>query len=115
MSGEVRFSELEMGFSSSDNSVIPKVTSPSTPYKAWNISCALSRKDEKRIRDRFQFPDFVKIRISSGEDRTCHSYADKVCFYEVDFTSGLLFPIHPFVRELFAYLHLASAQLVLNS
>ena len=45
----------------------------------------------------------------------CHSYADEVCFYEADFVSGLRFPIHPFVRELFSYLHFASAQLVPNS
>ena len=36
-------------------------------------------------------------------------------FYEIDFTSGLHFPIHPFVREPFSYLHLAPAQLVPNS
>ena len=53
MFGEVRSSELKTGLSSSDDSVIPEVTSPSTPYKAWNISCALSGKDEKLIRDRF--------------------------------------------------------------
>ena len=47
MSLEVRSSELEMGLSSFDDRVIPEVTSPSTPYKAWNIPCALSEKDEK--------------------------------------------------------------------
>ena len=36
-------------------------------------------------------------------------------FYEVDFTSGLRFLVHPFVRELFSYLHLALAKLVPNS
>ena len=41
MSGEVRSSELETGLSSSDDREVPKVTSPSTPYKAWNIQCAL--------------------------------------------------------------------------
>ena len=94
--------------------MIPKVTSPSTPYKTWNIPYALSEKDEKWIRDRFQFSNSVKIRIPSGEDRACHSYADEVC-YEADFTSGLCFPVHPFIRELFAYLHLAPTQLVPNS
>ena len=112
---EVRSSELETRLSSSDDRVIPEVTSPSTPYKAWNILCALSEKDKKRISDRFQFPDSVKIRIPSDENRACHSYANEVCFYEVDFTSGLRFPIHPFVKELFAYLHLAPTQLVPNS
>ena len=53
MFGEVRSSELETGLSSSDDRVVPKVTSPSTPYKAWNIPCAISGKDGKRIRDRF--------------------------------------------------------------
>ena len=47
MSREVRSSEFETGLSSSDDCVIPEVTSSSTPYKAWNIQCALSEKDEK--------------------------------------------------------------------
>ena len=66
MSGEVRSSELETGLSSSDDRVIPEVTSPSTPYKAWNILCALLEKDEKLIRDRFQFLDLVRIMIRLG-------------------------------------------------
>lgn len=112
---EVRSSELETGLSSSDDHVISKVTSPSTPCKAWNILCFLTGKYEKRIRDRFQFPNSVRIRIPSDEDRACHSYADEVYFYEANFTSGLCFPAHPFVRELFSYLHLALAQVVPNS
>ena len=113
MFGEIRSSELEMGLSSSDNREILEVSS--TPYKTWNIQCALLEKDEKQIRDRFQFPDLFRIKISSDEDRACHSYADDVCFYEADFASGLRLPVRPFVRELFAYLHLALAQLVPNS
>ena len=66
-------------------------------------------KDEQRIRDSFQFLDSMNIRIPNDEGRVCHSYANKVCFYEADFVSGLRFPIHPFVRELFFYLHLAPA------
>ena len=52
--------------------------------------CSLTRKDEQWIRDRFQFPDSVKIRIPSDKERACHSYANEVCFYEADFTSGLV-------------------------
>ena len=44
MSGKVRSSELEIGLSSSDDCVIPEVTFPSTPYKAWNIPSALLEK-----------------------------------------------------------------------
>ena len=92
MSGEVRSSELETRLPSFDDRVIPEVTSPSTLYKAWNIPCTLLEKDEKQIRDRFQFPDLVRIRIPSDEDRAYHSYVDEVCFYVADFTSGLRFP-----------------------
>ena len=112
---EVRSSDLEMGLCSSDDHVIFEATSSSTPYKAWIISCSLMGKDEKRIKDRFQFPDLVKIRIPNDEESACHSYAHEVCFYEADFNSGLRFPVHPFVRELFSYLHLALAQLEPNS
>ena len=95
--------------------VISEATSISTPYKAQNILCSLTRKDEQRIKDRFQFPDSVKVRIPSDKERACHSYANEVCFYEANFASGLRFPVHPFIRELFSYLHLALAQLVPNS
>ena len=43
---EVRSSDLEMGLSSSDDCVVSEATSVSTPYKAWNISCSLTGKDE---------------------------------------------------------------------
>ena len=39
--GEVRCSELEKGLFSSNDHKVPKVTSPSTPYKAWNIKYTL--------------------------------------------------------------------------
>ena len=74
----------------------------------------LRRRSEKRVKDRFQFPSSVKIKIPDGEDRACHSYANEMCFYEADFISGLRFPIHPFIRKLFFLLQLASAQLVPN-
>ena len=50
---EVRSSDLETGLSSSDDRMISKATSVSTPYKAWTISCSLTGKDEQWIRDRF--------------------------------------------------------------
>ena len=107
--GEVRSSELKTGLSSSEDQGVLEVTSPSTPHKAWGICCSLKEKDEKRIRDRFQFLSFVKIRILDGGYKACHSYADEVCFYEVDFDSGLCFPVHSFIRKLFFLLQLALA------
>ena len=113
--GEVRSSELKTSLFSSGDRRALEITSPSTPYKAWDICCALKEKDEGRIRNKFQFPSFVKVRISDGNDRACHSYVDKVCFYKANFVSGFRFPIHPFLRELFSHLLLSPAQLVPNS
>ena len=43
---EVRSSDLEMRLSLYDDHVISEATSVSTPYKAWTISCSLTKKDE---------------------------------------------------------------------
>ena len=107
--GEVRSSELKIGLFSSGDRRALEVTSPSTPYKAWDSCCALKGKDEWRIRNTFQFPSSVMIRIPNDDDRACHSYTDEMCFYEANFVKSLCFPIHPFLRELFNYLFLAPA------
>ena len=112
--GEVRSSELETSLSLSEDRGVFGVTSPSTSHKAWGICCSFREKDEKRIRDRFQLLSSVKIRIPDDDDRACHSYVDEVCFNEVDFINGFHFPIHPFIREFFFLLQLASIQLVPN-
>ena len=113
--GEVKSSELETGLFSSKDSRAFEVTSLSTPYKAWDICCVLKRKEKGRIRNRFQFPSSVKVRIPDDDDRACHSYANEVCFYAANFVNGLSFPIHPFLRELFSHLLLTLVQLIPNS
>ena len=105
--GEVRSSELETGLSSFEDHGILEVTSPSTPHRAWGICCSLREKAKKRIRDRFQFLSYVKIRILDGDDRACHSYAN--------FADGPCFLVYPFIRELFFLLQLAPTQVVPNS
>ena len=85
------------------------------PFKGLRVLCTLKEKDESRIRKRFQLPPSVKIRIPSASDRACSYFPNEVCFYEANFVSGLCFPIHPFIRELFFCLKLALAQLVPNS
>ena len=50
---EVRSSDLEIRLSSFDDRVISKATFVSTLYKAWNISCSLTGKGKRRIKDRF--------------------------------------------------------------
>ena len=61
--GEVRSSELVIGLSSSKDHGALEVTSLSSPHKAWGICYALKEKDKKRVRDKFQFLSFVRIRI----------------------------------------------------
>ena len=78
--GEVRSSELVIGLSSSKDHGALEVTSLSTPHKAWGICYALKEKDKKRVRDKFQFLSFVRIRIPDSDNRACQSYANKVCF-----------------------------------
>ena len=113
--GEVMSSELKTGLSSSEDHKALKVTSPSTPSKAWDVCCVLKRKYEGRIRSRFQFPSLVRVRIPNDNDKACRSYVDEVCFYEANFVSGLRLPIHPFLRKLFSHLSFAPTQLVPNS
>ena len=112
---EVRSSELKTFLSSSEGRGALEVSFLSTPYKAWSIHCALKEKDEGWIRNRFKLPPSIKVRIPDCDDRVCHSYADKVCHYKVDFANDLRFPLHPFIRELFYHLLLTLAQLVPNS
>ena len=83
-----------------------------TPFIALRVLYTLRKKDESRIRNRFQFSPSIKIRIPNASDRVISYFPDEVCFYEVDFVSGLCFLIHPFIRELFLLLKLALAQLV---
>ena len=85
--GKVRSSELEIGLSSFEDRGALKVTSLSTLHKVWDIRCALKEKDEKRIRDGFQFPSSIRIRILDSDNRAYHSYNNEVCFYEADFVS----------------------------
>ena len=76
--------------------------------------CTLEGKDESRIRKRFQIPPSIIIRTPSASDRACSYFPDEVCFYKANFVSGLRFPIHPFIRDLFLRLKLAPTQLVPN-
>nr|POF09658.1 hypothetical protein CFP56_10837 [Quercus suber] len=53
--------ELETSLSSFEDHKALEITSPSIPYKAWDVCCVLKGKDKGRIRSRFQFPSSVRI------------------------------------------------------
>ena len=117
---EVRSSELETGLSSNDDPMeAGGDTTISAPqevraFYALDRMCGLDADTLSRFKDRFPFPDRVRVRLPSEEERACHFFLGEVCFYEVAFLCGLRFPIHPFVMELLGHFGIAPGQLMPN-
>ena len=116
---EVRFSELETGLSSSGDPMEGD-TAVSAPRKirafyALNEECGLDDDTLGRFKDRFQFPERVKVRLPSKDEQACNFFPGEVCFYESSFACGLRFPVHPFLMKLLDYFGIASGQLMPNS
>ena len=101
---EVGSSELKTGLSSSSDPMEGD-TVVSTPYKvrafyALKEVYGLDADTLGRFKDRFQFPERVRVHLPSEEDPACHFFLGEVCFYESTFACGLRFPVHPFLMEL---------------
>ena len=116
---EVRSSELNIGLSSSDESVEGD-TAVSTPqevkaFYALEEACRLDADTVARFKDRFQFPERVRVHRPNDEDRACHFFPGEICFYEAAFSYGLRFPVHPFIMELLDHFGIAPGQLMPNS
>ena len=87
---EVQSSELETRLSSS-NGLEGGDTAVSTPRVVRTIHalkevCGLDEETVSRFKDRFQFPECVRVRRPTNEDRACHFFPGEVCFYEATFT-----------------------------
>ena len=116
---EVRSSELHTGLSSSGKPAEAD-TAVSTPrevraFYALEEACGLDADTVARFKDRFQFPERFRVRQSSDEDRACHFFPSKICFYEAAFSCGLRFSVHLFIMELLDHFGIALGQLMLNS
>ena len=116
---EVRSSELETGLSSSGNPERGD-TAISAPrvvraFHALEEVCGLDDETVGRFKDRFQFPERVRVHRPTNEDRACLFFLGEICFYEVAFTCGLRLPIHPFILELLGFFSIAPGQLMPNS
>ena len=116
---EVRSSELETGLSSSGN---PEGgdTAISAPrvvraFHALEEVCGLDDETVGRFKDRFQFPERIRVRRPTNEDRACHFFLGEICFYKAAFTCGLRLPIYPFIMELLGFFGIAPGQLMPNS
>ena len=77
--------------------------------------CGLDANTVARFKDRFQFPERVRVRRPNDEDRACHFFPGEICFYEAAFSYGLRFPVHPFIMELLDHFGIAPGQLMPNS
>ena len=88
---------------------------PVKAFYALGEACGLDANTVARFKDRFQFPERVRVRRPGSEDRACHFFPGEVCFYEAAFTCGLRLPIHSLVMELLGYFGIAPGQLMPNS
>ena len=70
------------------------------PFYTLNVECGLDDDTLSRFKDRFQFPELVRVRLPSKGERPCNFFPGEVCFYESSFACGLRFPIHAFLMEL---------------
>ena len=88
---EVRSSELETGLSSNDDPMeAGGDTTISAPqevraFYALDRMCGLDADTLSRFKDRFPFPNRVRVRLPSEEERACHFFLRELCFYEVAF------------------------------
>ena len=76
---KVRSSELDTGLSSSVEPVEGD-TAVSTPrevraFYALEEACGLDANTIARFKDRFQFPERVRVRRPSDEDKACHFFS----------------------------------------
>ena len=116
---EVRSSELETGLSSSgDPEGGDTVVSALQVVRAFHALEEVYGLDDEtvgRFKDRFQFPERVRVRRPINEDRACHFFPGEICFYEAAFTCGLRLLVHPFIMELLGFFGIAPGQLIPNS
>ena len=116
---EVRSSELETGLSfSGDPEGGDTVVSAPRVVRAFHALkevCGLDDETVGRFKDGFQFPERVRVRRPTNEDRACHFFPGEICFYKAAFTCGLRLLIHPFIMELLGFFGIAPGQLMPNS
>ena len=77
--------------------------------------CGLDKETVSRFKDRFQFPERVRVHRPTNEDRACHFFLGEVCFYEAAFIYGLRLFVYPFIMELLGFFGIALGQLMPNS
>ena len=104
---EVRLSEIETGLSSNDSPVEARGDTVVSAFRevkafyAFDEVCGLDGDTLSRFKNRFQFPDRVRVRLPREKDWACHFFPREVCFYEVAFQCGL--KGSPSIHSLWSY------------
>ena len=81
-------------------------------FHALEEECGLDDETLSRFKEKFQFPDRVRVRLPCEEEWACHFFFGEVCFYEATFLCGLRLPVHPFIMELLDDFGIALGQLI---
>ena len=96
---EVRSSELKTGLSFSDDPVEEDTTISTSgvvrAFSALDEECGLDAETLSRFKDRFQFPERVRIRLPCKEERTCHFRQERYVFMRLLFKADLDFQSTP--------------------
>ena len=88
----VRSSDLKTGLSSGDEFVVQEVALSSQPFKAFEIISSLKGKDVVRIKEKFQFPSSVNLRIPSRMNRACSIILTRFAYMRKTLLVGCTFP-----------------------
>ena len=64
-------------------------------FHALKEECTLEADTLFRFRDKFQFPEEVRIHLHKGGEKAYHFLLGEVFFYKAAFQCGFRFPVHP--------------------
>ena len=89
---KVRSSELETGLSSNGDPVEGDTAMfkprEVRPFYALKEECGLDVDTLGRFKDRFQFPERVRVRLPSEEERACHFFLGRCAFMSLPSSVG---------------------------
>ena len=83
---KVRSSELDTGLSSSgepaEGDIVVSTLLEVRAFYALKEACGMDVDTVARFKDKFQFPERVRVCRPSDKDRACHFFPGEICFYE---------------------------------
>ena len=84
-------------------------------FDAGGEVCLLSKAEFDSLRERYQIPDDVEIRMPTEGERACWSRRSELCVNIEMFKAGFRVPVPKLVAEILKYYQVALIQLMPNS